>query len=117
VDAVTKLLVAIVFCNLAKVKALHAMLIKDDAVRTLIPLTLESKADTRRWDPPHPLHPCLCVYTCTCTCTCHSIYTCTCTCTCTSDCAYYRHLAAAPARRGQLTFTPPPPPLPPSAHP
>ncbi len=52
VDAVTKLLVAVVFCNLANVKALHAMLIKDDAIRTLIPLTLESKADTRRCNSP-----------------------------------------------------------------
>ncbi len=48
VDAVTKLLVACVLVNLAKVKVLHAMLIKDDAIKTLIPLTLESKAETRR---------------------------------------------------------------------
>ena len=48
VDAVTKLLVACVFVNLAKVKALHTMLIKDDAIKTLIPLTQESKAETRR---------------------------------------------------------------------
>jgi hypothetical protein len=42
------MLTALALCNLARVKAFRAAMIKDDAIKTLLPLTSEKMAETRR---------------------------------------------------------------------